>query len=1440
MSQPSESRELAHRRTDPFPFRDLGAHCVDMDHSTIPPCEASGPDGSRLVIRPSAATDSVADLARALDLPASTVLMIDDRPVAPHERLVAAGLRVGCAVTVSEPPPPKMPGPARVEHGPVRVEHGIPTTSGSVDVAVVVGPACERWVTLRSGRHTVGRAMTAAIRVDDPTVELHHGVLDVGADCSVTFTQLTGVFPVTVDGVPCGPCHPVATGDVVSMGTSRLLMRAVGSPAGRHPVASGSIVPADRDPWRSVVRRGPAAASEAVGDVLSVPGAPAVHRAPPLTSLVGAGVAAAGAGVLAAVLGQLLFAVFAAVGAIASIATWAVGALMARRDRRRAEATHRAELADFDLALLRAHVDAELDHRSRHRSVVDALDVVHGDGSNIWSRRLQPAGALWSTIGRGTCRWAPPIAADARVRLDAELLVTLDHCERLVDVAVPLALEPSSVVAFHGSLAIGAALCRSVIVQLAASYGPADWELQVVTSDPDRWSWVSWLPQACHRPAVIAAADTTALADAMERIESDTDGESGRDIGHRRRLVIVLDVAELLSARTGPIRRRLARGDGACIVLVAPEASVPAVVDRIVELGDTGTARWIETNGSAWTSADQDIAVAGVSTATAEAAARRLAPLIDPEDHDGSGGIPSVVSFAELEPLADDAATVIARRWMQAGRDPAPVAVLGMSADGVVDIDLVRDGPHGLVAGTTGSGKSELLRTLVASLAVQSGPDHVTMILVDYKGGSTFDACARLPHTVGVVTDLDDGLAERVLVSLDAEVRRRERLLRAVGVDDLTGYRRAVDDPLPRLMVVIDEFASLAKELPGFLGALVSIAQRGRSLGIHLLLATQRPAGVVTDDIRANTNLRIALRLQDRTDADDVVGDPTPARFPVGTPGRAALRLGPEDLVVFQTASTAGPLPPRSGRLRVEHVGCVATSSAPGVADLAGGPSVLEHVVDAIGRAAAMVGSASPHRPWIDALPPVVHPRDLGEDDAAIGLLDDPANQCRRPLSWKPDSGNLVLVGAVGAGTTTAAVAVAAACARTACPESLQLYVVDAQGDAAWLAFDTLAHCGAVVRVSELERLTRLLARLADELDRRSADARHLPAIVMVIDGFAAVRDALDDVAHGETAMRLDRLLRDGPAVGIVAVVTTDGSSSKGLAVSRSATWVFHVADQGIARTAGLRGPLPAAGVPGRMRVVDSGLEAQVVLDPEPLRGMACDTDGGPAAVLVLPEVVDADALDARYPAGDVCQQPAGQPVELVLGLAADTLEPAVLRVPVGDHVFIGGAARTGRSNALRQVEAAWCRVHPGGVVVHVDRHHPIDVDAVTATRDVDGDGTGGGTGAGGERCVLVVVDDAERIDDPDGALARLGTHPGVTFAVAARVEAVRVAYGHWAREVARSRCGLIMTSMGDIDGELLGATLPRRSSIPPRPGLAWMIDQEGHRLVQVAARMPP
>ena len=246
--------------------------------------------------------------------------------------------------------------------------------------------------------------------------------------------------------------------------------------------------------------------------------------------------------------------------------------------------------------------------------------------------------------------------------------------------------------------------------------------------------------------------------------------------------------------------------------------------------------------------------------------------------------------------------------------------------DGPFGIDLRRDGPHGLIAGTTGAGKSELLQTLVASLAVANRPDALTFVLVDYKGGAAFADCERLPHTVGMVTDLDAHLVARALDSLGAELRRREHQLAAAGAKDIDDYaeQRSSDpsmDAMPRLVIVIDEFASMVRELPDFVTGMVNIAQRGRSLGIHLILATQRPSGVVSPEIRANTNLRIALRVTDATESSDVIDAPTrrasPRRPPAGrTRDSATRRWSP-----FQTGRVGGRRPGAASRTRQATLG---------------------------------------------------------------------------------------------------------------------------------------------------------------------------------------------------------------------------------------------------------------------------------------------------------------------------------------------------------------------------------------------------------------------------------------------------------------------------------------------------------------------------------------
>ncbi|MDP3208445.1 MAG: FtsK/SpoIIIE domain-containing protein, partial [Rhodoglobus sp.] len=252
-------------------------------------------------------------------------------------------------------------------------------------------------------------------------------------------------------------------------------------------------------------------------------------------------------------------------------------------------------------------------------------------------------------------------------------------------------------------------------------------------------------------------------------------------------------------------------------------------------------------------------------------------------------GVPSAV---ELGPLL---------RQTDAGGRGTLACETAVSASGSVVLDLVADGPHAVVGGTTGSGKSELLIAWVLAMAAPRSPADVTFLLVDFKGGSAFAALARLPHTVGIITDLDQAGARRALESLRAELRFRERLLVREGV-------RSIDETTAcaRLVIVVDEFAAMLAEYPELHALFSDLAARGRSLGIHLVLCTQRPAGVVRDSVLANADLRVSLRVNNRADSTAVVGSDAAAAIPPHARGRAIVSRGGEsgDLVQFALANT--------------------------------------------------------------------------------------------------------------------------------------------------------------------------------------------------------------------------------------------------------------------------------------------------------------------------------------------------------------------------------------------------------------------------------------------------------------------------------------------------------------------------------------------------------
>ena len=588
------------------------------------------------------------------------------------------------------------------------------------------------------------------------------------------------------------------------------------------------------------------------------------------------------------------------------------------QNRKQGKMSYRQQLADYKDKKRRIEEDAEqavVDERLARR--LDAPDpamvllVANGPRSRLWERRTTDPDYLAVRLGVG----------DLESEVTVEDPEQLEHRRRTVrtayDVPVTIPLSERGVVGIAGRGDLPRRIAAWAVVQLAVLQSPRDTVIYVLTDQDGAadWDWLRWLPHA--RPSFGQDTVTTIGVDA-------------ESCGRR-----IAELTAVLSAR------RQARGArsgapvaGPDVVVVVDGArrlrSLPGVVTLLKEgpplgiyalcldsderlLPEEATAVVVETvSGLALRqqriTVVEDVTPDLVEQPWLQRVARALAPVRDISGGDDDAILPSACRLTEVMQLEPVGAQTIMARWAVQPRSTE--AVIGISLDGPFAIDLRRDGPHGLVAGTTGAGKSELLQ--IAGRVPRGGqpPDGMTFVLVDYKGGAAFKDCENLPHTVGMVTDLDAHLVERALVSLGAELTRREHLLADAGAKDIEDYvdlreNRPQLDPMPRLLIVIDEFASLARELPDFVTGLVNIAQRGRSLGIHLILATQRPGGVVSPEIRANTNLRIALRVTDASESTDVIDAPDAGSISKANPGRAYVRLGRQ---------LPGAVPVRPGR----------------------------------------------------------------------------------------------------------------------------------------------------------------------------------------------------------------------------------------------------------------------------------------------------------------------------------------------------------------------------------------------------------------------------------------------------------------------------------------------------------------------------------------------
>lgn len=428
---------------------------------------------------------------------------------------------------------------------------------------------------------------------------------------------------------------------------------------------------------------------------------------------------------------------------------------------------------------------------------------------------------------------------------------------------------------------------------------------------------------------------------------------------------------------------------------------------------------------------------------------------------------------------------------------------IGHSADGACDLDFVGDGPHALVIGTTGAGKSELLKSMITDLQHRYGPDQLALVLLDFKGGSTLGPYAETPHCQSLVTDLNAESGERVLAGLRIELQRRESIFRESNVEDYTGYRRlALSEapPLPRLLVIVDEFRILSDELPDAVQELMRIATVGRSLGMHLLLSTQRPQGVVTASMRANINSVISLRLLSPSDSQELLGSSVAAEIPVSAPGTGFFRRAGEELRPFRSVPVEQPKPSwKILELGPEFQDCHTVATIHGQSAEATSPAMkLAALTSNLACPTMPVSSfAQPLPDELQVLPDHLR-REPSDGAIALGMVDDLENQRLSALWWSPEKQRrLGIIAAPGSAASSTLLYMLRELATDE-PER-HVYLLDGTG--AFSPVAALPRVAGYVGTGEPERIQELLDVFT--LDGNSPGG---PAAtrVLVVSGLAA------------------------------------------------------------------------------------------------------------------------------------------------------------------------------------------------------------------------------------------------------------------------------------------------------------------------------------------------
>ncbi|MGD7007056.1 type VII secretion protein EssC [Metabacillus sp. 84] len=691
-----------------------------------------------------------------------------------------------------------------------------------------------------------------------------------------------------------------------------------------------------------------------------------------------------------------------------------------------------------------------------------------------------------------------------------------------------------------------------------------------------------------------------------------------------------------------------------------------------------------------------------------------------------TNSIPNSVSFLGMFNAKEVDELPIEQNWLTRESAKSLAVPIGLKGkEDVVELNLHEKahGPHGLLAGTTGSGKSEFLQTYILSLAAHFHPHEVAFLLIDYKGGGMAQPFKNMPHLLGTITNIEGSknFSARALASIKSELKRRQRLFDQYLVNHINDYTKLykkgeAELPLPHLFLISDEFAELKSEEPDFIREMVSAARIGRSLGVHLILATQKPTGVIDNQIWSNARFRVALKVQDASDSKEILKNADAAAITVT--GRGYLQVGNNEVYeLFQSAWSGAPYNEETQEgedevALVTDLGFVPLSDLSGTAEKKrDAQTEIEVVVGKIEETQKKLGIKKLASPW---LPPLeerlsrIAYMSERQNEVVMGMIDEPEKQSQTPFSYKMiDDGSIGIFGTSGYGKSVSVMTLLMGMAAKLTPEELHIYMLDF-GNGALLPLRQLPHTADYLLMDQPRKIEKFMVLIKEELTRRkklfqqhevssikmynNLNDNKLPIIMLAIENFDIIREEMYDL---ET--EINQLLRDGQSLGLFMILTASrGNSVRHAMMNNLKTKIVHyMLDSSEAFGIIGKPPYDMEALPGRAFIKkDQTYFAQMFLpadgadDYEMMDQLKEDIQmlvekysscKRPKPVPMLPSELSTITF-TQY----VETQP--KPGIIPIGLHEELVQPVSLNLLKNKHCLIIAQAQKGKTNVLKVI----------------------------------------------------------------------------------------------------------------------------------------------------------